>query len=164
MITRNHLSRFAILIFYASPRGKEPRSRLCCTEPVLVAGGRVATHIGKPLHFLGSDSVLPFKHHAEHRHHIPKRRYRVTNWPEYDASLKRRGSLTVWFTGEAAAWRAEPRSTPGGQPHCHVRFQGVRTQKSTRFFSSRLVSPPLCSILHHQYICGGDHVVYYHGL
>jgi hypothetical protein len=42
----------------------------------------------------------------------------VTNWAEYDAALKRRGSLTVWFTDEAiAAWRAEPRTTPGGQPH-----------------------------------------------
>src|SRR5271167_4789232 len=29
-----------------------------------------------------------------------------------------RGSLTVWFTEEAiAAWRAEPRTTRGGQPH-----------------------------------------------
>ena len=63
-------------------------------------------------------SVVPFNHHAEHRHHIPKPRYRVTNWAEYDASLKRRGSLTVWFTDEAIqAWRAEPRTTPGGQPH-----------------------------------------------
>jgi IS5 family transposase len=65
-----------------------------------------------------SRSALPFKYHAEHRHHIPKPRYRVTNWAEYDASLKRRGSLTVWFTDEAIqAWRAEPRTTPGGQPH-----------------------------------------------
>jgi hypothetical protein len=61
---------------------------------------------------------VPFKHHAEHRHHIPKPRYRVTNWAEYDAALKRRGSLTVWFTEEAVqSWRAEPRTTPGGQPH-----------------------------------------------
>jgi hypothetical protein len=61
---------------------------------------------------------VPFKHHAEHRHHIPKPRYRVTNGPDYDAALRRRGSLTVWFTDEAiAAWRAEPRTTPGGQPH-----------------------------------------------
>jgi hypothetical protein len=31
--------------------------------------------------------------------------------------LRRRGSLTVWFTEAAiAAWRAEPRTTPGGQP------------------------------------------------
>src|SRR4051794_15994702 len=43
---------------------------------------------------------------------------RVTNWPAYDASLRQRGSLTVWFTDEAvAAWEAEPRTTPGGQPH-----------------------------------------------
>jgi hypothetical protein len=63
-------------------------------------------------------SAVPFKHHAEHRHHIPKPRYRVTNWPAYDAALRQRGSLTVWFTDEAvAAWRAEPRTTPGGQPH-----------------------------------------------
>jgi Transposase DDE domain len=61
---------------------------------------------------------VPFKYHAEHRHHIPKPRYRVTNWAEYDAALKRQGSLTVWFTDEAVqAWRAEPRTTPGGQPH-----------------------------------------------
>ena len=43
---------------------------------------------------------------------------RVTNWSEYDAALRQRGSLTVWFTEEAiAAWRAEPRTTRGGQPH-----------------------------------------------
>ena len=62
--------------------------------------------------------ALPFKHHAEHRHHIPKPRYRVTNSADYDASLRRRGSLTVWFTDEAIqTWRAEPRTTPGGQRH-----------------------------------------------
>lgn len=32
--------------------------------------------------------------------------------------VRRRGSLTVWFSDEAiAAWRVEPRTTPGGQPH-----------------------------------------------
>ncbi len=41
----------------------------------------------------------------------------MTNWRAYDASLRQRGSLTVWFTDEAiAAWRAEPRTTRGGQP------------------------------------------------
>jgi hypothetical protein len=87
--------------------------RLCCMDPLLVAGERMA----KPLPSLDS-SALPFKYHGEHRHHIPKPRYRVTNWAEYDASLRKRGSLTVWVTDEAiAAWRAEPRPTPGGQPH-----------------------------------------------
>ena len=60
---------------------------------------------------------MPFKANAACRHHIPKQRHRVTNWRAYDASLRQRGSLTVWFTEEAiAAWRAEPRTTRGGQP------------------------------------------------
>jgi hypothetical protein len=60
---------------------------------------------------------VPFKANAPRRHHIPKQRRTVTNWPAYDASLRQRGSLTVWFTDEAiAAWRAEPRTTRGGQP------------------------------------------------
>ena len=94
-----------------------PRSPRCCMDLLLVAGERSETHIGKPIHFPGT-FALPFKYHAEHRHRIPKARYRVTNWAEYDASLRRRGNLTVWLTDEAvAAWRAEPRTTPGGQPH-----------------------------------------------
>ena len=41
----------------------------------------------------------------------------MTNWREYDASLRGRVSLTVWFTDEAiASWKAEPRTTRGGQP------------------------------------------------
>src|SRR3954462_2513923 len=61
---------------------------------------------------------MPFKANADRRHPIPKQRRRVTNWAEYDAALRQRGSLTVWFTEAAlAAWHAEPRTTPGGQPH-----------------------------------------------
>ncbi|WP_445504350.1 IS5 family transposase, partial [Microvirga sp. G4-2] len=61
---------------------------------------------------------MPFKANAARRHRIPKQRHRVTNWAEYDASLRQRGSLTVWFSEEAIAdWRAEPRTTRGGQPH-----------------------------------------------
>src|SRR4051812_13649157 len=59
---------------------------------------------------------MPFKLHQDRRHHIPKQKHRVTNWPAYDAALRQRGSLTVWFSDEAiAAWRAEPRTTRGGQ-------------------------------------------------
>jgi hypothetical protein len=61
---------------------------------------------------------VPFKVNADRRHHIPRQQDRVTNWSEYDAGLRQRGSLTVWFSEEAiAAWRAEPRTTRGGQPH-----------------------------------------------
>ena len=68
-------------------------------------------------HPRSEEFLVPFKAHAAGRHHIPKHRYRVTNWRAYDVSLRQRGSLTVWFTDEAiAAWRAEPRTTRGGQP------------------------------------------------
>ena len=60
---------------------------------------------------------MPFKAKAACRRHIPKQQHKVTNWAAYDAALRQRGSLTVWFTDAAiAAWRAEPRTTPGGQP------------------------------------------------
>jgi hypothetical protein len=60
---------------------------------------------------------LPFKLHQAHRHHIARPQRKVTNWPAYDASLRQRGSLTVWFTDDAiAAWTAAPRTTRGGQP------------------------------------------------
>ena len=69
-----------------------------------------------PLHRSGA-SLLPFKAQAARRHHIPKQKHRVTNWAEYDAGLRARGSLTVWVTPEAIeAWRAEPRIGRGGQP------------------------------------------------
>src|SRR3954453_18372080 len=60
---------------------------------------------------------LPFKLNQAGRHHIPRQKRKVTNWPAYDASLRQRGSLTVWVTDEAIrAWRAEPRTPRGGQP------------------------------------------------
>src|SRR5918995_2060914 len=60
---------------------------------------------------------LPFKLNQAGRHHIPRQKHKVTNWPAYDASLRQRGILTVWFTAEAVrAWGAEPRTTRGGQP------------------------------------------------
>ena len=60
---------------------------------------------------------MPFKVSADCRHPIPRQRHRVTNPAAYDAALRQRGSLTVWFTDAAiATWKAEPRTTRGGQP------------------------------------------------
>jgi len=60
---------------------------------------------------------MPHKANAARRHHIARPKRRVTNWAEYDASLRQRGSLTVWFTEDAIAhWKAAPRTTPDGQP------------------------------------------------
>ncbi|WP_448205687.1 IS5 family transposase [Azospirillum sp. sgz302134] len=59
---------------------------------------------------------MPFKVNASRRHRLPRQRYRVRNWADYDAGLRARGSLTIWFTADAVdRWRAETRTTPGGQ-------------------------------------------------
>jgi hypothetical protein len=60
---------------------------------------------------------MPFKHNAARRHRIPQARYRVQNWPAYEAGLRRRGDLTLWLDEDAlAGWQAPRRTTPGGQP------------------------------------------------
>src|SRR3954467_3070833 len=59
---------------------------------------------------------MPHKYNADRRHRIPKAPYKVTNWRDYEAGLRKRGSLTIWFSDAAVeAWRAAPRTTPGGQ-------------------------------------------------
>ncbi|QRM35541.1 IS5 family transposase [Microvirga sp. VF16] len=43
--------------------------------------------------------------------------FKMANWPEYEAGLRRRGSLTLWMTAEAlSSWQAAKRTTRGGQP------------------------------------------------
>ncbi|ATU94292.1 hypothetical protein B5P45_03800 [Phyllobacterium zundukense] len=60
---------------------------------------------------------MPFKHNSARRHRIPKMKYKVTNWSEYEAGLRQRGSVTFWLSDEAlAAWHAPKRKTRGGQP------------------------------------------------
>ena len=57
-------------------------------------------------------SAVPFKLNQDRRHHIPRQQHKVTNWAAYEASLRQRGSLTVWFSEEATVvWAAEPRTT-----------------------------------------------------
>ena len=45
----------------------------------------------------------------------PKGRWRVTNWPEYDRALVKRGSLTVWFDPAFVSenWRPDPTGKRG---------------------------------------------------
>ena len=61
---------------------------------------------------------MPHKYNADRRDKIPKQKQRVTNWSEYNESLRRRGDLTVWISEDALAlWAAPRRTTPGGQPY-----------------------------------------------
>ena len=56
---------------------------------------------------------MPHKHNADRRHHIPKMSFKVENWPEYQAGLRRRGSLTLWIEDVALDhWQS---CGPGGQ-------------------------------------------------
>ena len=47
----------------------------------------------------------------------PKRRYRTTNWKQYNAALKARGSLTVWFD-KSMSWFATASGKRGRSPKC----------------------------------------------
>lgn len=44
---------------------------------------------------------MPNKFNGKRWHHIPKMKFQVMNWAEYEAGLRRRGSLTLWVTDEA---------------------------------------------------------------
>src|SRR3712207_3657261 len=60
---------------------------------------------------------MPYKANEARRHKIPRARYRVTNWPEYDRALQHRGSLTLWVTPEAlAAWHPPKTGRRGRSP------------------------------------------------
>ena len=52
--------------------------------------------------------IVPFKRHSKGRRHIPQQRHRVTNWRDYDAALRNRGGLIVWFTEEARLGLSRP--------------------------------------------------------
>src|SRR4051812_44284853 len=57
---------------------------------------------------------MPYKANEARRHKIPRARYKVRNWGEYDRALQKRGSLTVWVTPEAlAAWHPDPTGQRG---------------------------------------------------
>lgn len=59
---------------------------------------------------------MPHKFNAGRRDKIPKQTYRVTNWSDYNESLRRRGDLTIWISEEALGlWSAPRRTTRGGQ-------------------------------------------------
>jgi hypothetical protein len=74
----------------------------------------------------------------------------VTTWAEYDAALRQRGSLTVWFSqGATAAWRAEPRTARGGQAHyLALAIRTALTLRAVFRLALRQTEGPIGSFLH----------------
>jgi Transposase DDE domain len=62
---------------------------------------------------------MPYKANEPRRHKIPRARYRVTNWPEYDRALQHRGSLTLWVTPEALAAGHPPKTGRRGRSRAY---------------------------------------------
>ena len=52
--------------------------------------------------------------HKRNRNPKDKRKVRVTNWPQYDRSLRNRGDITLWFSEDAIqAWAPEHNGKQG---------------------------------------------------
>src|SRR3954447_26661118 len=103
----------------AVARRSASAGRWCSEAPGAGAGGPAAA---EPLRSRACrSSTMPRAVTASRRpaigsRTIPKTRYRVQNWPAYEAGLKRRGDLTLWLDEAALArWQAPRRTTPGGQ-------------------------------------------------
>jgi hypothetical protein len=64
------------------------------------------------------------KYPKRRQYKYAKSRYRIGNWPEYEAGVRRRGDLTVWLSEDAInSWRERPsgkpdswRERPSGKP------------------------------------------------
>src|SRR5205823_10402442 len=98
-----------------------PGFRASAVDRAVGGTGRIPRNSGRIVGWSdptpSSGSSMPYKFNESRRHKIPRARYRVANWPEYDAALVQRGSLTVWFTEEAIeAWHAPATGERGGQP------------------------------------------------
>ena len=67
---------------------------------------------------------MPHKHNADRRHHIPKMAFKVQTWPEYEAGLRQRGSVTLWIEdGVLECWQT---CGPSGQ----ARYMDAAVQTS----------------------------------
>ena len=44
---------------------------------------------------------MPYKYPKSKDWHVPKQKYRIVNWSEYNKALKNRGSIDFWLTDDA---------------------------------------------------------------
>ncbi|MFA3918760.1 IS5 family transposase [Ruegeria hyattellae] len=59
---------------------------------------------------------MPHKFNDDRRGKFPKAKFRVTNCPGYNESLRRRGDVNIWFSEDVVEkWASPRRKTRGGQ-------------------------------------------------
>lgn len=97
-----------------------------------------------PTLFLAGKPV-PYKHSEGRCQKFEKPHYKVTNWPAYNAALKRRGDFTMWFTEEAIAQWCPAKTGARGRPTKYSNvaieaplfirqvFRGIATSGGARF-------------------------------
>lgn len=57
---------------------------------------------------------MPYKHNDAKRHHFKKQSYRLTNYSDYNKSLKKRGRIDVWLSDDILDnWQNEVRLYDG---------------------------------------------------
>src|SRR5580698_8183640 len=84
---------------------------------------------------------MPYKHNEDRRHHIPKMAFKVQNWPEYEAGLRRRGSLTLWIDDAALDhWQT---FRPGGQQRAAHRIFSLMCTSSGISTESLIIDIPV---------------------
>ena len=44
---------------------------------------------------------MPYKYPKSTDLHVPKQKYKIVNWSEYNQALKNRGSIDFWLTDDA---------------------------------------------------------------
>lgn len=67
---------------------------------------------------------MPYKYSKAKDWPIPKQKYQVTNWPEYNKALKNRGSINFWLTDDAIEkWYEDDQDNIGcGAPQEYTDF------------------------------------------
>jgi hypothetical protein len=112
--------------------GSWRRRAAWCMDRLIGAGRLVG--IGRAPPFLTGIPALPFKLNQDRRHHIPRQQRKVVNWPAYEAGLRQRGSLTVWFTEVARASRRQAKTRCGQS--CQRRATSATRTPGTRLSST----------------------------
>jgi len=83
---------------------------------------------------------MPYKQNDDRRHKFDKAKYKVTNWSEYNDSLKNRFNITIWFSDEAIeSWHPEIKNKKrGAQPtYSDIAIETVLTVRSVFKFPLR---------------------------